>query len=106
MAYGDFKDLPRKTTSDKVLRDKGFNIAKNSKYHVYQKGLASMVYTFFDKKSSSFAEKSAKGNGFAIKQNQLLPKELSKSSIKNFKNVKYIHYLKTLFGVMILQICN
>ena len=50
MAYGDFKDLARITASDKVLRDKAFNIAKNLKYDGYQKGLASMVYNFFDKK--------------------------------------------------------
>ena len=43
MAYGDFKDLKRRTTSDKILRDKAFNIAKNPKYDGYQRGLASMV---------------------------------------------------------------
>ena len=47
MAYGDFKDLARRTASDKVLRDKAFNIAKNLKYDGYQRGLASMVYKFF-----------------------------------------------------------
>ena len=52
MAYGDFKNLARRTASDKVLRDKAFNIAKNHKYDGYQRGLASMVYTFFDKKST------------------------------------------------------
>ena len=51
MAYGDFKDLKRTTFSDKVLRDKAFNIAKNPKYYGYQRGLASMVYKLFDKKS-------------------------------------------------------
>ena len=51
MAYGDFKDLARRTASDKVLRDKAFNIAKNPKYDGYQRGLASMVYKCFDKKS-------------------------------------------------------
>ena len=49
MAYEHFKDLKRRTTSDKVLRDKTFDIAKNSKYDGYQRGLASMVYKFFDK---------------------------------------------------------
>ena len=53
MAYGDFKDLARRTASDKVLRDKAFNIAKNPKYDGYQRGLASMFYKFFDKKSAS-----------------------------------------------------
>ena len=49
-AYGDFKDLQRRTASDKVLRDKAFNISTNPKYEVHQRGLASMVYKFFDKK--------------------------------------------------------
>ena len=53
MAYEDFKDLARRTTSDKVLRDKAFNIAKNPKYDGYQRGFASMVYKFFDRKSAS-----------------------------------------------------
>ena len=47
MAYGDFKDLARKTAYDKVLRDKAFNIAKNPKYDGYQRGLTSIVYKFF-----------------------------------------------------------
>ena len=44
--YGlrSFKDLARRTVSDKVLRDKGFNIAKKINYDGYQGGLASMVY--------------------------------------------------------------
>ena len=52
MAYGDFKDLTRRTTSDKILHDKAFNIAKNLKYNGYERSLASMVYNFFDKKPS------------------------------------------------------
>ena len=52
MAYGDFKDLARKTASDKVSRDKAFNTAKTPKYDQYQRGLASMVYKLFDKKST------------------------------------------------------
>ena len=50
MACGDFKDLTSRTASDKILRDKAFNIAKNPKYDGYQRGLDSMVYTFMDKK--------------------------------------------------------
>ena len=50
MAYGDFKDLAKRTAADKVLRNKAFKIASDQKYG-YQRGLASMVYTFFDKKS-------------------------------------------------------
>ena len=41
MAYGDFKSLARRIGSDKFLRDKAFNIAKNLKYDRYQRGLAS-----------------------------------------------------------------
>ena len=52
MTFGDFQNLPRRTASDKIFREKQFNIAKNSKYDGYQRGLASMVYNFFDKKSS------------------------------------------------------
>ena len=50
MAYGDFKDLARITASDKILRDKAFKIAKNSKYDGYQRVLASMVYKFLIKR--------------------------------------------------------
>ena len=50
MAYGDFSDLTRRTSSDKILRDEAFNIVKNPKYDGYQSGLASMVYKVFDKK--------------------------------------------------------
>ena len=51
MAYGDFKDLTRRTASDKILHDKAFHIAKNLKYDGYQRGLASTVYNFFNKKN-------------------------------------------------------
>ena len=50
MANGHFKELTKRTASDKIFRDKAFSIAKNPKYDKYQRGLASMVYTFFDKK--------------------------------------------------------
>ena len=51
MAYGDFKNLNRRTAADKLLRDKAFNIAKYSKYDRHQGGLPSLVYNFFDKKT-------------------------------------------------------
>ena len=78
MAYGDLKDLARRTASDKVLRDKAFNIAKNPKYDGYQRGLASMVYKFFDKKS--------KGSGVNIplEFNEQLAEELHKPIIRKF----------------------
>ena len=52
MAYGDFKDLAKGKASAKFLRDKAFHIAKSPIYDEYQRGLASMVYKFFDKKSA------------------------------------------------------
>ena len=48
MAYGHFKDLPRRTDSNKVLRDEVFNVDKNPNYDGYQRGLASMIYKCFD----------------------------------------------------------
>ena len=51
MAYGDFKNIPRRINCHKMLCDKSFNIAKNLKYDGYQRGLASMVCKFFDKKN-------------------------------------------------------
>ena len=53
MAYRDFKDLARRTASDKGLRGKAFSIVKNPKYGRHQRGIASMVYRFFDKKSKA-----------------------------------------------------
>ena len=101
MAYGDFKDSKRRTQSDKVLKNKAFKIASNPKYYVYQRGLASMVYKFFDKKS--------KGSGIKneMKQNQQLANELHKPIIRKFKKKeKCILLIKTIFGVLIWLICN
>ena len=85
MAYGDFKDLKKRTAGDKVLRDKAFNIAKNCKYDRYQRGLASMVYKFFDKKTKgsgvTLANKSAIKS---IPQNEQLAEELHKPILRKF----------------------
>ena len=86
MAYGDFKDLARRTASDKVLRDKAFNIAKNPKYDGYQRGLASMVCKLFDKKSAgsgvtTLANKST--------QNTQLSEELHKPIIGTLKKTTF-----------------
>ena len=51
-AYSDIKDLTKRTISDKILENKAFYIAKDPKYDGYQRGLASMVYKFFDKNSA------------------------------------------------------
>ena len=77
MAYGDFKDLARQTAADKVLRDKAFNIAKDPKYNGYQKGFASMVYKFFNRKIAGSGIKS-------MPQNEQLAEELHKPIIRKF----------------------
>ena len=58
MPNGDFQDLPRRAASDKVRRDKAFNITKNPKFDRYLRGLVSMAYKFFDKKSTLLADES------------------------------------------------
>ena len=78
MACGDFKDIATRTASDKVLRDKRFNFAKNPKYDGYQRGLASMVYKFFDKKSKS------SGVNIPLEFKEQLAKELHKPIIRKF----------------------
>ena len=95
MAYGDFKDLKRRTASDKVLRDKAFDIAKNPKYDGYQRGLAYMVYKFFDKKSKGCDV------NIEVKHNEQLAKELHKPIIRNFKKEQFILDLELIFGELI-----
>ena len=95
MTYGDFKDLKR-TASDKILRDKAFNIAKNPKYDGYQRGLVSMVYEFFDKKWTGGAIANNE-----IKQNLQRAKELYKPIIRKFKKGKFIVDLEIIFEELI-----
>ena len=71
MAFGDLKDLAKRTAADKVSRDKAFNFAKYPKYDGYQRRLASMVYKFFDKKTAGRGIKS-------MPQNEQLAEELHK----------------------------
>ena len=103
MAYGDFKDLAKRTAADKVLRDKAFKIARDQKYDGYQRGLASMVYKFFDKKSQrsgrplSSALQVADNN--MIKQNIQLADELHKPIIRKFKKRKvYSSFRDNIWG--------
>ena len=95
MAYGNFNDLKRRTASDKVLRDKAFDIAKNPKYDGYQRGLAYMVYKFFDKKSKGCDV------NIEVKHNEQLAKELHKPIIRNFKKEQFILDLELIFGELI-----
>ena len=76
MAYGKAKDLVRRTQSDKILRDKAFKIASDPKYDGYQRGLASMVYKFFDKKFS--------GSGISNEPDYQLADEIHKPIIRKF----------------------
>ena len=80
MAYGKSKDLAKRTQSDKVLRYKAFKIASDSKYDGYQRGLASMVYKFFDKMS--------KQSGITNEFNYQLANELHKPIIRKLKKKK------------------
>ena len=75
MAYEDFKDLPRRTSSDKLLCNKEFNFAKNPRYDDYQRGFAAFVYKVFDTKFPGSAVKSK------IMLNQQLSEELHKPII-------------------------
>ena len=93
MAYGYFKDLTRRTGSDKMLCDKPFNIVKNPKYDGYQRGLVSMVYYFFDKK--------AFGSGIKNENmsDQQLAEDLQRQIIRKFKKRK-VHstFMENIWG--------
>ena len=91
-AYADNKDLINRTNADKVLKDKAYNIASNPEYDGYQRGLASMVYKFFDKKSMGSGINTAKPSS------SILADELHKPVLKNLKKEKYIHNLKIIYG--------
>ena len=92
MPYGKSKDLLKRTQSDKVLRDKAFKIASDPKYDGYQRGLASMVYKFFDKKSS--------GSGVDAEPNYQLANELHRQIIRKFKKQKvYSLFRDNIWGV-------
>ena len=99
MAYRDFKDLKIRTASDKILRDKAFNIAKNPKYDGYQRGLASKVYKFFDKKSASLTDESVSGSSVANEPNYRLANKLHKPIIRKFKKRKvYSGFKDNIWG--------
>ena len=92
MTCGKSKDLAKRTQSDKVLKDKAFKIASDPKYDGYQRGLASMVYKFFDKKSS--------GSGVATEPNYQLANELHRQIIRKFKRRKvYSSFRDNIWGV-------
>ena len=87
------------------MKDKALHIAKNPKYDDYQRGLASMVNKFFDKKSALLPDKSVSSSGVVnneIKQNLQLAEELYKAIIRKLKKKKKVILdLKIIFGVLI-----
>ena len=93
MAYGDFKDLAKRTAADKLLRNKAFKIASDQKYDGYQRRLASIVYKIFDKKSQG---KRLANN----KENVQLTNELHKPIIRKF-NKRKVHssFRDNIWGV-------
>ena len=82
MAYGKSNYLVKRTQSDKVLRDKAFKIISDPKYDGYQRGLASMIYKFFDKKSVSL--NNSNGSGIVNEPKYQLANELHKPIIRKF----------------------
>ena len=93
-AYSDSKDLTKRTQSDNVLKDKAFQIANNPRYDGYERGLASMVYKFFDKKSKGASIKNE------IKENQQSANELHKPIVRKFKKRKvYSSFRDNIWGV-------
>ena len=87
MAYGKSKNLAKK------LIHKAFKIASNPKDDTYQRGLASMVYKFFDKKSS--------GGGIDTEPNYQFEMIFTGRLLEKLRDEKFIHLLGTIFGVLI-----
>ena len=94
MAYGKSKDLTKRTQSDKVLKDKAFKIASDPKYDGYQRGLASMVYKFFDKKSSGSGVAASLANKSATEPNYQLANKLHRQITRKIKRRKVYSYFK------------
>ena len=91
-AYANHKDLINRTEADKVLRDKAYDIASNPEYDGYQRGLVSMVYKFFDKKSM--------GSGIKKDSSLIFAYELHKPVIKKFHKRKvYSQFKNNIWGV-------
>ena len=100
-AYADHKDLINRTKPDQVLRDKADDIASNPEYDGYQRGLASMVYKFFDKKSMGSGIKKDTTKSSSLQHSSLiLADELHKPVIKKFNKRKvYSQFKDNICGV-------
>ena len=92
MACGKSKDLTKRTQSDNVLRDEALKIASDRKYDGYQRGIASTVHKFFDKKSSE--------SGVATEPNYQLANDLHRQIIRKCKRRKvYSSFRDNIWGV-------
>ena len=97
-AYADHKEVINRTEADKVLKDKAYDIASNPEYDGYQRGLASMVYKFFDKKSTGSGFKKLKNT--AKPSSSILADELHKPVIRKFiKRKAYSQFKDNIWGV-------
>ena len=111
-AYSDSKDLTKRTVAHKILKNEAFDIAKDPKYDGYQRGLASMVYKFFDSKVASPDKKSVGSGAKLIPQNEQLADELHKPIIRKFKKRKvYSAFKDSIWGadladMQLLSKCN
>ena len=98
-AHADNKDLINKTNADKVLKDKAYDIASNPEYDGYQRGLLSMVYKFFDKKSIGNGINTTKSSSLE-RNSSILADELHKPVIKKFeKRTVYSQFKDNIWGV-------
>ena len=94
-AYFDSKDLARRTISDKVLKERAYEIARNSKYDRYQRELTSMVYKCFDKKKTSSS----------VSVNEELPEELHKPIMEKFqKKTVYARFKDIIWAADLAEI--
>ena len=106
-AYADHKDLINRTEADKVLRDKAYDIASNPEYDGYQRDLASMVYKFFDKKSTGSGFKKLKNTAKSTaepsalaRNSSILVDERHKPIIRKFNKRKvYLQFKDNIWGV-------
>ena len=98
MAYGEKKDLVKRTQSDKGLKDKAFKDVTDPKYDGYQKDQLQWFIIFLIKILKEVV----------LLMNQIISWQMNFISqlLENFKKEKFIHFLETILGVLILLICN
>ena len=116
MVYGDFKDLTRRTASDKILRNKAINIAKNLNMMDINVDLLQWSINFLIKRLQ-VVPLHLHGWRLQLRETNLLlkmkicqtkssRKKETKQLLENSRKEKYTHFLWTIFRVLILLICN